>query len=54
MTNLPCTAEVLLDRLADPALWRAGPLVRLRRVQGAVAKWMLTKAGRHPAERTKP
>jgi len=45
-TGLPCPAEVLLDRLADPALWRAGPLVRLRRMQGAAAGWMSGIAAR--------
>ena len=47
VTGLPCPAEVLLDRLASPALWRAGPLVQLRRAQGATLGW-LTKiaAGR--------
>ena len=37
VTELPCTPEVLLDRLADPAPWRAGPLMRLRRLQGLLA-----------------
>lgn len=45
-TGLPCPAEVLLDRLADPLLWRAGPLVRLRRMQGAAAGWMSRVAAR--------
>jgi capsular polysaccharide export protein len=40
VTGLPCAAEVLLDRMADPALWHAGPLVRLRRLQGrTVLTW---------------
>jgi capsular polysaccharide export protein len=34
VTGLPCPAEVLLDRLATPALWRAGLLVQLRQLQG--------------------
>jgi capsular polysaccharide export protein len=34
VTGIPCPAEVLLDRLATPTLWRAGPLVRLRQLQG--------------------
>jgi capsular polysaccharide export protein len=59
LTGLPCPAEVLLDRLADPALWRAGPLVRLRRAQGqalgAAARWMTRiAAARTAAGRTKP
>ena len=47
VTGLPCPAEVLLDRLAQPDLWPAGgPLVRLRRAQGAVAGWMSKMAPR--------
>jgi len=55
VTGMPCPAEVLLDRLSDPALWRAGPLVRVRRAQGYVARWMsrIAAAGT-AAGRTKP
>ncbi|HYF09857.1 MAG TPA: capsular biosynthesis protein [Acetobacteraceae bacterium] len=38
VTELPCPPEVLLDRLADPAPWRAGPLMRLRRWQGGALR----------------
>ena len=34
VSGLPCPAEILIDRLANPAIWRAGPLVRLRQLQG--------------------
>ena len=34
VTGAPCTPETLLDRLADPSLWRPGALVRLRRIEG--------------------
>jgi capsular polysaccharide export protein len=34
VTELPCSAETLLDRLADPAAWRQTPLMRLRSLQG--------------------
>jgi capsular polysaccharide export protein len=34
VTGLPCPAEVVVDRLTKPSLRRAGPLVRLRRLQG--------------------
>jgi capsular polysaccharide export protein len=34
VTGLPCPAEVVVDRLTEPSLRRAGPLVRLRRLQG--------------------
>ncbi len=33
-TRLPCGPEVLIDRLADHALWRPTLLMRLRRLQG--------------------
>ena len=38
VTELPCSAEILLDRLADPAVWRPTPLMRLRRLQGRLQK----------------
>jgi capsular polysaccharide export protein len=41
VTELPTTPEVLLDRLAEPALWRGGLMARLRRWQGAsMARFM--------------
>ena len=55
VTGLPCPAEVLLDRLADPAVWRVGPLVQLRRAQGfAAAGIARIRAAAGAAERTKP
>jgi capsular polysaccharide export protein len=42
VTGLPCPAEVLLDRLATPALWQAGLLVQLRQLQG----WMMARRPR--------
>ena len=41
VTSLPCPAEVLLDRLADPALWRPGPLVQLRRCARCNLGWLM-------------
>jgi len=38
LTRLPCGPEVIIERLDRPELWRAGPLVRARRLQGAVAR----------------
>ncbi len=38
VTRLPCGPEVIIDRLSDPKLWRAGPLVAVRRLQGALVK----------------
>lgn len=34
ITGLPCPAEIVVDRLAEPNFRRDGPLVRLRRLQG--------------------
>jgi capsular polysaccharide export protein len=39
VTRLPCQPELVIERLADPELWRPGPLVLARRVQGLVARW---------------
>ena len=38
VTRLPCGPEVVIERLADPDLWRPGPLVLARRLQGALAR----------------
>jgi capsular polysaccharide export protein len=38
LTRLPCGPEVIIERLERPELWRAGPLVWARRLQGAVAR----------------
>ena len=38
LTRLPCGPEVIIERLDRPELWRAGPLVRARRLQGALAR----------------
>jgi capsular polysaccharide export protein len=38
VTRLPCGPEIIIERLADPALWRPGLLVAARRLQGALAR----------------
>ncbi len=38
LTRLPCAPEIVIERLGDPNLWRAGPLVMLRRLQGALSR----------------
>jgi capsular polysaccharide export protein len=54
VTRLPCGPEVIIERLSDPTLWRAGPLVTARRLQGAamrrLAGWMTRASARkaHP------
>jgi capsular polysaccharide export protein len=64
LTQLPCGPEVVIDRLDDPELWRPGPLVLARRLQGMLARRlaecraMLPSAGAVPArgvrERPRP
>lgn len=46
LTRLPCTPEVLLERLADPSAWRSSPIAPLRAAQGAVRRWLARLAGR--------
>jgi capsular polysaccharide export protein len=38
VTSLPCTPELLIERLADTALWQPGWLMRLRQLQGRVRR----------------
>jgi capsular polysaccharide export protein len=38
LTRLPCGPEVVIERLDHPDLWRPGPLVLARRLQGAVTR----------------
>jgi capsular polysaccharide export protein len=38
LTRLPCGPEVVIERLDHPELWRAGPLVLARRMQGVMAR----------------
>ena len=38
LTRLPCGPEVIIDRLDRPELWRPGPVVLARRLQGMVAR----------------
>ena len=38
VTRQPCGPELIVDRLETPELWRTGPLVRLRRLQGVMAR----------------
>jgi capsular polysaccharide export protein len=40
VTRLPCGPELVIERLEDPELWRPGPLVLARRLQGLlVRRW---------------
>ena len=38
LTRLPCGPEVVIERLDHPELWRPGPLVRARRLQGRIVR----------------
>ena len=38
LTRLPCGPEILIERLDRPELWRPGPLVRARRLQGLLSR----------------
>ncbi|MGE5270008.1 MAG: hypothetical protein ACM3JG_10100 [Thiohalocapsa sp.] len=38
LTRLPCGPEVVIERLDHPELWRPGPLVLARRLQGVVTR----------------
>ena len=48
VTRLPCPPEIILERLAAPALWRPGPLVIGRRLQGLLGRGWSRLAGRMP------
>ena len=51
-TRLPCPPEIIIERLDDPNLWRPGPLVIGRRLQGLCARrWNeVTRRMPKPAE----
>jgi capsular polysaccharide export protein len=38
LTRLPCGPEIVIERLEHPELWRPGPLVLARRLQGMLAR----------------
>jgi capsular polysaccharide export protein len=45
VTRLPCKPELVIERLANPELWRPGLLVATRRLQGSlVRRWSDTLA----------
>jgi capsular polysaccharide export protein len=46
LTRLPCTPEVLLERLTDPSAWRPSPIAPLRAAQGGMRRWLARLAGR--------
>jgi capsular polysaccharide export protein len=46
VTRLPCGPELIIERLEDPELWRPGPLVLARRLQGLLARQWDERAGK--------
>jgi capsular polysaccharide export protein len=49
VTRLPCGPELVVERLADPGLWRGGAFVALRRFEGALKRYWRTRASTLPA-----
>ena len=54
VTGMPCPAEVVLDRMADPAVWRPGLLMRLRMAQGRVKAALARRRGPLEPQRQAP
>ena len=46
VTRLPCGPEIIVERLANPELWRPGLLVAARRLQGVLARRWAELSGR--------
>jgi capsular polysaccharide export protein len=38
VTRLPCGPEIVIERLDNPELWKPGPLVVARRLQGLLSR----------------
>jgi capsular polysaccharide export protein len=54
VTRLPCGPEMVIERLDNPELWRPGPLVVARRLQGILARRWSELAGRTPEPASGP
>jgi capsular polysaccharide export protein len=48
VTRLPCSPEIVIERFDTPQLWRPGPLVIGRRIQGLAGRSWSRLAGRLP------
>jgi len=48
VTRLPCGPEIVIERLDNPELWKPGPLVVARRLQGTLLRRWGELAGRFP------
>lgn len=51
VTRSPCGPEVIIERLEHPELWPVGPLVRVRRLQGALSRSWAERRARRAALR---
>jgi capsular polysaccharide export protein len=54
LTRLPCGPEVIIERLDHPELWRPGPLVLARRLQGAMVRRLVEIPAMLPIVGTAP
>jgi capsular polysaccharide export protein len=54
LTRLPCGPEVIIERLDHPELWRPGPLVLARRLQGAMVRRLVEIRAMLPIVGTAP
>ncbi|MFC0410651.1 capsular polysaccharide export protein, LipB/KpsS family [Roseomonas elaeocarpi] len=46
VTLLPCTAELILERLEDPTAWKLSPLTLHRGLEGHLKRWVARLRGR--------
>ena len=54
VTRLPCPPEIVLERFDTPGLWRPGPLVLGRQIQGLVGRGWSRFSGRIPKLAARP
>ena len=54
VTRLPCGPEIVIERLDDPELWKPGPLVVARRLQGLLSRRWNKLAGGVPKYLARP
>ena len=54
LTELPCGPEIIIERLQQPKLWRPGPLVAARRLQGLALRRLRKTVAALPMPATQP
>jgi len=54
LTRLPCGPEVVIERIDKPELWKPGPLVLARRLQGILVRRWTGLVGRSGSAPTSP